>query len=92
MNQSTSNIKLLKELSKWSPETFFSEAFLGDVVHLLNNILQTFIDPTSFVANRQLVNKYKFEKDHVLSNIVQTYVNLDVNDILRRFLKSLLLR
>lgn len=45
---------------------------------LLNNILQTFIDPTSFVANRQLINNFKFEKDHVLSNVIQTYVNLDV--------------
>lgn len=79
MHQSTSNIKLLKELSKWSPETFFSEAFLGDIVHLLNNMLQTFIEPTSFVSNRQLITKYKFEKDYVLSNIVQTYVNLDIS-------------
>lgn len=47
---------------------------------LLNNILYTFIEPTSFVANRQLISKFKFEKDHVLSNIVQIYVNLDISD------------
>ena len=45
---------------------------------LLNHILSTFMDPTSFVSNRQLLSRFKFEKEHVLSHIVQTYVNLDV--------------
>lgn len=76
----TSNIKLIRELSKWSPTTFFSEAFLEYIAKLLNNILHTFIDPTAFVANRQLINKYKFEKDHVLSNVIQIYVSLDISD------------
>ena len=46
---------------------------------LLNNILRTFVDPTSFVANRQLLAKFKFDKEIVLSDLVQTYVNLDVS-------------
>ena len=50
-----------------------------DIVLLLNNILRTFVDPTSFVANRQLLAKFKFDKEIVLSDLVQTYVNLDVS-------------
>lgn len=78
LQQSASNLKLIKELSKWSPETFFSEAFLNDIVLLLNNILATFMDPTSFISNRQLLLKFKFDKEMVLSHLVQSYVNLDV--------------
>lgn len=60
MNQSTSNLKLMRELSAWSPETFLSEAERTTVVPLLNTILKTFVDPTTFAANRQLLMKYKF--------------------------------
>lgn len=49
-------------------------------MRLLNSILSTFIDPTSFVANRQLVAKFRFEKDLVLSHIVQIYVNLNISE------------
>lgn len=74
-----SNLKLLKDLSNWSPETFFGSVFLDNTVVLLNNILRTFADPTSFVANRQLLAKFRFDKEIVLSDVVQTYVNLDVS-------------
>ncbi len=62
LQQSTSNLKLMKELSAWSPDTFLTEAERSTVVPLLNNILKTFVDPTTFVANRQLIVQYKFEK------------------------------
>lgn len=47
---------------------------------LLNNILKTFVDPTTFVTNRQLLSKHKFEKEIVLSDLLQVYVNLDIDD------------
>ena len=60
LQQSTSNIKLLRDLSNWSPETFHNEAFLTSIVPLLNTILKTLVDPASFVSNRQITAKYKF--------------------------------
>ena len=45
----------------------------------MNNILKTFVDPTTFVTNRQLLNKHKFEREIVLSDLLQIYTNLDVN-------------
>jgi len=62
LDQSTSNLRLMRELSAWSPETFLSGAEISTVVPLLNNILKTFIEPTTFVTNRQLLSKHKFEK------------------------------
>lgn len=62
LEQSTSNLKLMRALSTWSPETFLSGAEITTVVPLLNNILKTFVDPTTFVTNRQLLSKHKFEK------------------------------
>jgi hypothetical protein len=52
----------MRELSAWSPETFLSGAEISTVVPLLNNILKTFVEPTTFVTNRQLLSKHKFEK------------------------------
>lgn len=43
---------------------------------LLNIILKTLVDPTSFVANRQIITKYKFDKEFVLSDILNIYTNL----------------
>ena len=62
LDQSTSNLKLMRELSAWSPQTFLSGAQISTVVPLLNNILNTFVDPVTFVTNRQLLSKYKFDK------------------------------
>lgn len=76
LQQSTSNVKLLRDLSAWSPDTFHNQAFLTSIVPLLNIILKTLVDPTSFVANRQLTNKYKFDKNFVLSDILNIYTNL----------------
>jgi hypothetical protein len=60
LNQSTSNLKLMRELSAWSPETFLSEAERKTLVPLLDNIVKSFVDPTAFTANRQLLFKFKF--------------------------------
>ncbi len=46
----------------------------------MNNILKTFVDPTTFVTNRQLLSKHKFQKEIVLSDLLQIYVNLDINE------------
>jgi hypothetical protein len=46
----------------------------------MNNILKTFVDPTTFVTNRQLLNKHKFEREIVLSDLLQIYTNLDVDE------------
>ncbi len=50
------------------------------MVPLLNNVLKTFVDPTTFVANKQLLGKHKFERETVLSDLLQIYVNIDIND------------
>ena len=76
LQQSTSNTKLLRDLSAWSPETFHNEAFLTSIIPLLNIILKTLVDPTSFVANREITNKYKFDKNFVLSDVLNIYTNL----------------
>ncbi len=80
LEQSTSNLKLMRELTAWSPETFLGGAEISTVVPLMNNILKTFVDPTTFVTNRQLLSKHKFEKEIVLSDLLQIYVNLDINE------------
>jgi hypothetical protein len=52
LQQSVSNLQLLRDLSSWSPETFHAEAFLTTAVPLFNNMLRTIVDPTSFANNR----------------------------------------
>lgn len=79
LDQSTSNLKLMRALSEWSPETFLSGAEISTVVPLLNNIMKTLVDPTTFVANRQLLSRFKFEKELVLSDLLQIYANMDIN-------------
>jgi hypothetical protein len=49
-------------------------------VPLLNNIVKTFVDPTTFVANRQLLSKFKFKKETVLSDLLKIYTNMDINE------------
>lgn len=73
-----SNIKVMRELSGWSPEIFLTEADLKTAVPLLNNALRTFIDAGSFSSNRELMMKFKFESGRALSDLVQIYANLDV--------------
>ncbi len=46
----------------------------------MNNILKTFVDPTTFVTNRQLLSKHRFEREIVLSDLLQIYTNLDIDD------------
>lgn len=82
LNQSSSNLKLMRDLSVWSPETFLTEADRSTAVPLLNNILKTFVDPGAFTSNRQLITKFKFERAQALSDLVQIFANLYVNDIL----------
>lgn len=77
-----SNIKVMRELSGWSPEIFLTEADLKTAVPLLNNALRTFIDAGSFSSNRELMMKFKFESGRALSDLVQIYANLDTNEIL----------
>lgn len=72
----------MRDLSNWSPETFLTEADRSTAVPLLNNILKTFVDPGAFAANRQLVNKFKFESAPALSDLVQIYANLNINQLL----------
>ena len=79
MQQVTSNIKVIRDLSQWSPESFLADASVSTIVPLLNVFLSTFIEPTSFVANRPLVAKFKFEKEIVFSDLIQVYCNLNVN-------------
>lgn len=55
-----SNLKLMRELSSWSPETFLSEADIKTAVPLLNLALRTFIEAGSFSSNRELMAKFKF--------------------------------
>ena len=45
-------------------------------------MLKTLVDPTSFANNREIVAKYKFEKEFVLSDLLKTYSNLNAGDIL----------
>lgn len=52
LQQSVSNLKLLRDLSNWSPETFHAIEFLSTVVPMINNMLRTLVDPTSFANNR----------------------------------------
>jgi hypothetical protein len=82
LQQSVSNLKLLRDLSNWSPETFHAEAFLTTAVPLFNNMLRTLVDPTSFANNRDIVAKYKFEKEFVLSDLLTIYSNLNFRDVL----------
>lgn len=82
MQQSTSNLKLMRDLSAWSPETFLTEADRSTVVPLLNNILKTFVDPGAFASNRQLLTKFKFDRASALSDVVQIYANVNINDLL----------
>lgn len=82
LSQSTSNLKLMRDLSVWSPETFLTEADRTTAVPLLNNILKTFVDPGAFTSNRQLITKFKFESAPALADLVQIYANLNVNEIL----------
>lgn len=82
LQQSVSNLKLLRDLSSWSPETFHAEAFLTTAVPLFNNMLRTLADPTSFANNREIVAKYKFEKEFVLSDLLKIYANLNYKDVL----------
>jgi hypothetical protein len=46
----------------------------------MNNILKTFVDPTTFVTNRQLLLKHRFEREIVLSDLLQMYTNLDIDE------------
>lgn len=78
LSQSTSNLKLIRDLSVWSPETFLTEADRKTAVPLLNNILKTFVDPGAFTADPQLLLKFKFERAPALADLVQIYGNLDV--------------
>ena len=73
-----SNLKLMRELSAWSPEIFLTEADIKTAVPLLNNALRTFVDAGSFSSNRSLMTKFKFESGRALSSLVQIYANLDV--------------
>jgi ubiquitin conjugation factor E4 B len=82
LQQTVSNLKLLKSLSNWSPETFHAEAFLTSAVPLFNNMLSTLVDPTSFANDRSIVSKYKFEKEFMLADLLTIYVNLNIKDIL----------
>ena len=78
LEQCKSNLKLMRELSGWSPETFLTEADRMTAVPLLNNALRTFIDAGSFATNRGLLAKFKFERARALSDLVQIYANLNV--------------
>lgn len=82
LSQSTSNLKLLRNLSAWSPETFLTEADRSTAVPLLNNILKTFVDPGAFASNRQLVAKFKFDRAAALSDLVQIFANININELL----------
>jgi hypothetical protein len=82
LSQSSSNLKLMRDLSVWSPGTFLTEADRTTAVPLFNNILKTFVDPGAFTSNRQLVTKFKFESAPALADLVQIYANLNINDIL----------
>lgn len=82
LQQSVSNLKLLKNLSGWSPETFHAEAFLSTTVPLLDNMLKTLVEPATFANDLAIVNKYSFKKDFVLSHLLTIYVNLNHKDIL----------
>lgn len=82
LSQSTSNLKLIRDLSVWSPETFLTEADRKTAVPLLNNILKTFVDPGAFTADPQLLLKFKFERAPALADLVQIYGNLDINELL----------
>jgi len=77
-----SNLKLMNELSVWSPETFLTEPDRRTAVPLLNNALRTFVDAASFSSNRELLAKFKFERGRALSDLVQIYANLDINELL----------
>jgi len=78
LSQSTSNLKLIRDLTVWSPETFLTEADRKTAVPLLNNILKTFVDAGAFAANPQFLLKFKFERAPALADLVQIYGNLDV--------------
>ena len=86
--QCKSNLDLMRELSVWSPETFLTEADRKTAVPLLNNALRTFVNAASFISNRELLAKFKFESGKVLSNLVQIYSNLDVSPHLLRSTRS----
>lgn len=73
-----SNLKLMRELSVWSPETFLTEADRKTAVPLFNNALRTFVDAATFTSNRELLAKFKFSSGQALSDLVQIYTNLDV--------------
>lgn len=66
---------------------------ISDFVMLLNNILQTFTEPTSFVTNRPLLGKLSFSKEQALSHLIEIYANLDVVFIFNfRSMKNLFLK
>jgi hypothetical protein len=52
LEQCKSNLKLMRELSVWSPGTFLTEADRKSAVPLLNNALRTFVDTGNFTSNR----------------------------------------
>ena len=71
---------------------FLSEASISSVVPLMNNILHSFIEPTSFIANRLFIEKFKFEKLVVFSDVIEIYVNLNVLMKLFRLIRDLPLK
>ena len=78
LEQCKSNLKLMRELSSWSPETFLTEADRRTAVPIMNLALRTFVDPATFTSNRQLLAKFKFDSGRALSDLVQIYANLNV--------------
>lgn len=77
-----SNLQLMSALSSWSPETFLTEADRKTAVPILNLALRTFVDPATFTSNRELLAKCKFDSGRALSDLVQIYANLNIDEIL----------
>jgi hypothetical protein len=49
---------------------------------LFNNILKNFVDPGAFTSNRQIIAKFKFDRAAALSDLVQIYANVNINELL----------